>query len=160
MQDPPCPQDPVALQVVEQVTAIKNEANKLFAKKEYLKAIEQYDSAGKLLPDGAGERADLLCNKAACYYQMKRCVTRSALCCICKVPCLQRVVPACVDTSDVLTPAPRLVSLRFKDAVKECSNALEVLPSSNKALLRRAYSYEKQGLYKQALADLQVCAAS
>lgn len=51
------------------------------------------------------------------------------------------------------------MSLRFKDAVKECSNALEVHPSSNKALLRRAYSYEKQGLYKQALADLQVCSA-
>lgn len=67
----------LALQVVEQVTAIKNEANKLFAKKEYLKAIEQYDAAGKLLPEGAGERADLLCNKAACYYQMKRCVSRS-----------------------------------------------------------------------------------
>ena len=69
---------------MQKVAEIKSEANKLFAKKEYLKAIEFYDEAGKLLPEGALEKADLLCNKAACYYQMKRCVhglLMVAICC-------------------------------------------------------------------------------
>jgi tetratricopeptide (TPR) repeat protein len=53
------------------VSELKSEGNKLFAAKDWSKAIESYESALKLLP-GAGsaaaapERADLLCNKAAC----------------------------------------------------------------------------------------------
>jgi hypothetical protein len=49
---------------------------------------------------------------------------------------------------------------RFKDAVKECSAALEATPSSSKALRSRAKALEKQGLYKQALADIQVMMVS
>ena len=45
---------------------------------------------------------------------------------------------------------------RFKDAVKECSHALALSPSSVKALQRRARSLEQQGLYKQALSDMQL----
>jgi len=52
---------------------MKNEGNKCFAKREYSKAIEQYDEAMALLPATAAEKADLLCNKAASLYQMKRC---------------------------------------------------------------------------------------
>jgi tetratricopeptide (TPR) repeat protein len=70
------------------VAEIKSEANKLFAKKEYLKAIEYYDEAGRLLPEGAVEKADLLCNKAACYYQMKRCVQLCSIC-SCSSNCLR-----------------------------------------------------------------------
>ena len=40
--------------------------------------------------------------------------------------------------------------------MKECSAALEATPSSSKALRSRAKALEKQGLYKQALADVQV----
>jgi len=40
--------------------------------------------------------------------------------------------------------------------VKECSSALEAAPNSSKALRSRAKALEKQGLYKQALADIQV----
>jgi hypothetical protein len=40
--------------------------------------------------------------------------------------------------------------------VKEASSALEASPSSTKALRSRAKALEKQGLYKQALADIQV----
>jgi hypothetical protein len=45
---------------------------------------------------------------------------------------------------------------RYKDAVKECGSALEAVPNSAKALRSRAKALEKQGLYKQALADIQV----
>lgn len=51
------------------MSEIKSEGNKLFAAKDWARAIEAYESAIKLLPAGAGgalERADLLCNKAAC----------------------------------------------------------------------------------------------
>ena len=48
-------------------------------------------------------------------------------------------------------PSPR----SYKDAAKECTAALQLAPSSTKALQRRARSLEQQGLYKQALADIQ-----
>ena len=50
----------------------------------------------------------------------------------------------------------RRCQCRYKDATKECTSALSLAPTSGKALLRRAYSYEKQGFYKQALSDIQV----
>jgi hypothetical protein len=53
-------------------------------------------------------------------------------------------------------PPPKTPLCRYKDAVKECSSALETTPSSGKALRSRAKALEKQGLYKQALADIQV----
>jgi hypothetical protein len=46
----------------------------MFAQRDYAKAIEQYDAAMKILPDGSTERADLLCNKAACYYALNKWV--------------------------------------------------------------------------------------
>lgn len=51
---------------------LKNEGNRMFAQRDYPKAIEQYDEAMKILPDGSIERADLLCNKAACYYAQNK----------------------------------------------------------------------------------------
>ncbi len=39
--------------------------------------------------------------------------------------------------------------------MKECSSALEVAPNNIRALQRRAKAYEQQGLYSQALADVQ-----
>lgn len=59
-------------QVVQKVTALKNEGNKMFAERDYTKAIEQYEEAMQMLPDGAAERADLLCNKAACFYAVNK----------------------------------------------------------------------------------------
>lgn len=54
-------------------------------------------------------------------------------------------------------PTPRAASPppRFKDAARECTGALQLAPSSAKALQRRARSLEQQGLYKQALSDIQ-----
>lgn len=46
---------------------------------------------------------------------------------------------------------------RLKEAVKECGSALEVSPGSIKALRHRAKALEKQGMYKAALTDIQVC---
>ena len=43
---------------------------------------------------------------------------------------------------------------RYKEAVKECTSALEVAPNSVRALQRRAKAFEQQGLYKEALADV------
>lgn len=44
---------------------------------------------------------------------------------------------------------------RFKEAVNECTNALEVDAVYAKALIRRAKAYEAMGHYKQALSDIQ-----
>lgn len=54
------------------VATIKSDANKLFAKREYVKAAEAYAEAIKLTPPSAQERVDLHCNRAACYYQLRR----------------------------------------------------------------------------------------
>jgi hypothetical protein len=53
-------------------------------------------------------------------------------------------------------PAPWL-PCSFTDAVKECGKALELAPTSTKALRHRARAYEQQSLFKQALNDIQVC---
>lgn len=50
----------------------KKAATSAFAKKEYTKALESYDKATKLLPDSAADKVDLISNKAACYYQLKK----------------------------------------------------------------------------------------
>ncbi len=44
---------------------------------------------------------------------------------------------------------------RYKDAVNECTAALEAQPNYHKALTRRSKAYEHMGLYKQALSDVQ-----
>lgn len=59
-----------------------------------------------------------------------------------------------------LYPPPHPPPHRFKDAVKECSNALAQAPNSTKALRHRARAYEQQALFKQALGDIQVGAST
>ncbi len=44
---------------------------------------------------------------------------------------------------------------RFKEAVNECTNALDAIPAYHKALVRRAKAYEQMGHFKQALSDIQ-----
>ena len=44
---------------------------------------------------------------------------------------------------------------RHKEAINECTAALEVSPGYHKALTRRAKAYEQMGHYKQALSDVQ-----
>ena len=44
---------------------------------------------------------------------------------------------------------------RYKDAVNECTAALDAQPNYHKALTRRSKAYEHMGLYKQALSDVQ-----
>ncbi|GBF87664.1 hypothetical protein Rsub_00375 [Raphidocelis subcapitata] len=105
----------VGQQVLSQVADLKDKASKFFVSRDYAGALRSYEEALALLPGAAADRVDLLCNKAACYYQMKQ----------------------------------------YKEAVDECSSALTIAPSSAKALQRRARSLEQQGLYKQALADIQ-----
>lgn len=46
-------------------------------------------------------------------------------------------------------------SFRYKEAINECSAALDAQPTYYKALARRAKAYEHMGLYKQALSDIQ-----
>lgn len=48
-----------------------------------------------------------------------------------------------------------LCCCRFKDAVNECSQALDDHPAYHRALVRRAKAYEQMGHYKQALSDIQ-----
>ncbi len=47
------------------------------------------------------------------------------------------------------------VGCRYKEAINECSSALELNPSYSRALVRRAKAYEQMQHYKQALSDLQ-----
>jgi regulator of sirC expression with transglutaminase-like and TPR domain len=44
---------------------------------------------------------------------------------------------------------------RYKEAINECSAALELNPNYTRALIRRAKAYEQMQHYKQALSDLQ-----
>ncbi len=44
---------------------------------------------------------------------------------------------------------------RYKEAVNECTAALDAQPGYHKALTRRAKAYEQMGHYKQALSDVQ-----
>lgn len=105
----------VEADVLNEVEGLKGKGNQSFAAKEYQKALETYDKAIKLLPEGAAERADLYSNKGACFLQMRR----------------------------------------YKDAAKECTSALTSSPGNGKALQRRSKALEQQGLYKQALQDIQ-----
>ncbi|GBF89198.1 hypothetical protein Rsub_01915 [Raphidocelis subcapitata] len=102
-------------EVASKVSALKGAAEKAYGNREFAKALEQWEQAAKLLPEGARERVDILINRASAYYAMKK----------------------------------------FKHAAKECSNALAIAPTSARALQRRAKSLEQQGLYKQALSDIQ-----
>ncbi len=52
------------------------------------------------------------------------------------------------------TPKP-LAVCRFKEAVNECTNAMEIDGVYAKALIRRAKAHEAMGHYKQALSDIQ-----
>lgn len=58
-----------------------------------------------------------------------------------------------------LEPAQQLLTneaeCRFKEAVNECTNALEIDAVYAKALIRRAKAHEAMGHYKQALSDIQ-----
>lgn len=54
----------------------------------------------------------------------------------------------CAEVADSRGP-------RYKEAVNECTSALDVAPNNQKALLRRAKALEAMGLYKQALSDVQ-----
>ncbi|KAL6768271.1 hypothetical protein ACKKBF_B38460 [Auxenochlorella protothecoides x Auxenochlorella symbiontica] len=51
--------------------------------------------------------------------------------------------------------ACHMINKRFKEAVNECSTALELQPSFFKALVRRGKAYEQMGQLKNALTDLQ-----
>lgn len=52
-------------------------------------------------------------------------------------------------------PATHILLCRFKEAVNECTNALEIDAVYAKALIRRAKAHEAMGHYKQALSDIQ-----
>jgi len=60
--------------VLAKVAKIRDDGNKAFAKRDYAGAAKCFDDASKLLPESASEKVDLLCNKAACFYQLKRYV--------------------------------------------------------------------------------------
>ena len=51
--------------------------------------------------------------------------------------------------------ACHMVKKQYKEAVNECSTALQAQPEYVKALVRRAKAYENLGKYKDALADIQ-----
>lgn len=57
-----------------QLTALRDEGNKLFGKKEYTKALECYDKALKSIQAGHPDKPLLHSNKAACHMMGKRYV--------------------------------------------------------------------------------------
>mmetsp|Transcript_5803 Transcript_5803/g.16302 ORF Transcript_5803/g.16302 Transcript_5803/m.16302 type:complete len:613 (-) Transcript_5803:272-2110(-) len=101
--------------LIDKAAELKVEANTLFTKKEFAKALEVYQLAAATYPHDHAEKPQMLCNKAACYTMLRK----------------------------------------PKEAAKECSNALAIAPGNAKALLWRSKAYEAQGLYKQALSDVQ-----
>ncbi|KAK9795869.1 hypothetical protein WJX73_001707 [Symbiochloris irregularis] len=48
-----------------------------------------------------------------------------------------------------------MMQQKFKEAVNECTSALDSHPSYHRALVRRAKAYEQMGHFKQALSDIQ-----
>lgn len=56
-----------------QVAELKDQGNKLFGGKEYIKAFELYDKAIRLLPAKHAESVLLHSNKAACSMMLKKC---------------------------------------------------------------------------------------
>ncbi len=56
-----------------QVSALKEEGNKLFGTKDYTKAFASYEKAIKLLPAQHAESVLLHSNKAACSMMLKKC---------------------------------------------------------------------------------------
>ena len=58
--------------VAAAVEKLKDTGNRMFAKRQYEEALKEYDTALSTLPADAAQAVDLLCNKAACYYQMKK----------------------------------------------------------------------------------------
>ena len=59
------------------------------------------------------------------------------------------------DNTRWSVPSLLLGAIRFKEAVNECTNALDAIPAYHKALVRRAKAYEQMGHFKQALSDIQ-----
>lgn len=98
-----------------QLSTLRDEGNKFFGKKDYVKALECYDKALKSVPASHQDKPLLHSNKAACHMMGKK----------------------------------------YKEAVNECTAALEAQPGYHKALTRRAKAYEQMGHYKQALSDVQ-----
>ena len=57
--------------------------------------------------------------------------------------------------SQVCSVMDCLLLRRFKEAINECSAALNAQPGYQKALVRRSKAYENIGHFKQALSDIQ-----
>lgn len=160
------PRPPAPRQAVAKAAVLRGEGTKAFARREYAKALAAFDNAARALPTAAPERVDLFCNKAACLYQLKRCGGARGAAGV-SLYCgagggRGRVAPNGEQqrASRVCMPCPTLhpppgPARSYKDATKECSNALALAPTSAKALQRRARALEQQGLYKQALSDIQ-----
>lgn len=55
-----------------QLSALRDEGNKLFGKKEYTKALECYDKALKSIPASHPDKPLLHSNKAACHMMGKK----------------------------------------------------------------------------------------
>ena len=54
------------------IAGFKEEGTKCFGRKEYTKAIESYEKAIKMLPEGHSDKALLHSNKAACHMMLKK----------------------------------------------------------------------------------------
>lgn len=66
----PCPVPKQAL--ITKADELKAEANTLFAKKEFAKALEVYQNASATYPHDHADKSQMLCNKAACYTMLKK----------------------------------------------------------------------------------------
>lgn len=73
-----------------------------------------------------------------------------------------KLLPASQEKADVLSnrAACFLSQKRYKEAVKECTSALEIAPGFLKALQRRAKAHEHAGSIKEALVDVQAIVGS
>lgn len=76
------------------LSGLKEEGNKLFGRKDYQKALDAYEAALKLTPEGHPDKALLHSNKAACYMMFKRCCPQL---CATRCPCQVQMHSCCMS---------------------------------------------------------------
>jgi hypothetical protein len=160
-------------QAVAKAEALRGEGTAAFAGKEYTRALGAYDAALKLLPAGHALHADMAVKKAACYLLLDRWGRsfagggpqvwlrgRAPGSMAAPVQGVRHARAPCFGHARARSPQhpghpPHLTPHRFKDAARECSAVIDLDATNAAALRHRARALEKQGLFKQALADIQ-----
>lgn len=125
---------------------LKKQGNERFARREFAKALQLYDAALRLVPEDKKKESAVLHNNKVGRPPPAPPPARPS----CAFRAGER---AATPPSRVSQAACHLKALRFKDTIRECSNALALDPELGKALARRARALEMSGNAQAALED-------